>query len=646
MITVLIRIYRNSWLARNQSKFGMIAIMAVCIFSRGSHIAWDGLYQTHPDERYINLVATSIEFFGDGTDGYGPGPKLNPFYWPEHRTTSGIEIPRGEPRLFAYGHAPLYLRVLVAKSLSFVGKVLEDIDNFIIGCLFLTRGNLEILQMVLVGRYMSVFADCIALMAVYYIGEKLQGKFVGIMSAGLFAVSVQFIQQAHFGTFDSMLTAAVTIVLFILVTYVGSQRLWHLNLAGCAIGLAVGIKATAVLLVLPAFTAVLCCELVRVNSVKRSEARRVYELWIVPSLCALGVFILCNPYAVIEWQEYLRNIALQSYMVRGLVDWPFVLQYKNTQPYIYHIIEQGRWTLGWPLTIVMYAGTLALAIKIGLRLPLRKADYGSAQRLVLVIWVVCYFGLIAGLQVKYPRYMLPVIPIQIVFASILLVDIIKKFEIYGWALLVIVVGSATIYAIGYVNMHDKPHPWIVASNWIYANSNMEDSILIEKWDHPLPIPQVRDAGKLIFREEYDTVALDLASMPDTENKLRSIVKKLAKSNYIIVASNRNYGPVLSNPELFRYTVKYYQGLFDGTLGYSLVLAETRYPNFAGISLRGDPISSVGVKLKDNLRHYEYSHSSVASDESFTVYDHPLVLVFYNESKLAYGEMMEVIVGKQ
>ena len=99
----------------------MIAIMAVCIFSRGSHIAWDGLYQTHPDERYINLVATSIEFFGDGTDGYGPGPKLNPFYWPEHRTTSGIEIPRGEPRLFAYGHAPLYLRVLVAKSLSFVG---------------------------------------------------------------------------------------------------------------------------------------------------------------------------------------------------------------------------------------------------------------------------------------------------------------------------------------------------------------------------------------------------------------------------------------------------------------------------------------------------------------------------------------------
>ena len=131
MIKILIRSYRSSWLSNNLKKLGMIAVVAVCILSRGSHVAWDGLHQTHPDERYINLVATSIEFFGTTNDGYDAGSSLNPFYWPDSKTTSGIEIPRGEPRLFAYGHAPLYLRVIVAKSLAYFGFIKKYIlHNF------------------------------------------------------------------------------------------------------------------------------------------------------------------------------------------------------------------------------------------------------------------------------------------------------------------------------------------------------------------------------------------------------------------------------------------------------------------------------------------------------------------------------------
>ncbi|HCU80308.1 MAG TPA: hypothetical protein DGN60_03985 [Chloroflexi bacterium] len=646
MIKAYFRGYSVSRIVGNQNKLGIIAIIAFCVVCRGSHITWDDLLQTHPDERYINLVATSIEFFGTSSDANDSESRLNPFYWPDTKTTRGIEIPRGEPRLFAYGHAPLYLRVAVAKGLSFVGKFLGTIDDYVLRHLFLSGDSLEILQMVVVGRYLSVLADCITLLIVYFIAKKLEGQLVGLISAGLFAASVQFIQQAHYGTFDSLLTTAVTAVLWVLVLYLESGKVRYLNIAGGAIGLAVGIKATALLLVIPAFTAILCYEFVRAEDVKLRVVRKILELLIVPGLYALVVFIVCNPYAVIEWKEYLSNIALQSYMVRGLVDWPFILQYKNTTPYIYHIIEQGRWTIGWPLTIFMYAGTTVLGKQVISRFPLKKTGYDVAQRLVLLIWVLSYFMLIGGLYVKYPRYMLPIIPIQIIFAAILLVRILKVSITYGLPVILVVVSTTAVYAIEYVRMYDQPHPWIVASNWMYRNVDIGDTVLIEKWDHPLPMPQVRQLDKLVFIEGFDTVALNLAELPDTEQKFAPIVEDIVQADYIIVASNRNYGPVYGNSELFPYSVKYYQGLFDGTLGYSLELAETRHPSFFGISLRGDPIGSAGINLRDDKKHYDHMHRSVVADESFTVYDHPLVLVFYNESKLGYDHMMDVIVGKQ
>ena len=70
MRKIRIRSVSSGWFAHNQNKLGMIVVFAVCILSSGCHIAWDGLHQPHPDERYINLVATSIEFFGKTNGEY------------------------------------------------------------------------------------------------------------------------------------------------------------------------------------------------------------------------------------------------------------------------------------------------------------------------------------------------------------------------------------------------------------------------------------------------------------------------------------------------------------------------------------------------------------------------------------------------
>ena len=112
--------------------------------------------------------------------------------------------------------------------------------------------------------------------------------------------------------------------------------------------------------------------------------------------------------------------------------------------------------------------------------------------------------------------------------------------------------------------------------------------------------------------------------------------------YIILASNRNYGPVYKNLSLFPYSTRYYSSLFDGTLGYKLVFGETRYPTVAGRSMRGDPIMSLGIDFAESEIYGDVLHRSSVSDESFTVYDHPLVLIFYNESRLSFDELMDVV----
>jgi len=609
---------------------------------RGSHIDWDGLHHTHPDERYINLVGTSIEFHDEDSRGIIDLSNLNPFVWPNNRTTVGIEIPQGESRLFAYGHFPLYITVGIAKILEYMGGyVTEQFDSEVVNHLLQVGNRLEIDQITLVSRWVSVAADCLTLVLVYLIGRKMYGGWCGLLAAGLFAVSVQFIQQARFGTFDALLATSVVVALWALIVYIESGKAKHLYFAGICIGLSVGVKATAVLLAVPALAAVVCSQILWAHD-RKGIWRNIFGYWLMPIVYAALAFGISSPYAIIEWQEYVDNIILQSYMARGLLEWPFVLQYRGSVPYVYQIIEQGRWTLGWPLTVTIYCGTGFAAIKVLSEMRTKPISCREAHKLVVLSWVLSYFVLIGGLYVKYPRYMLPILPLQIVYAASLLIWIAKKNIAGGFTLIFLVLGTTGIYAVGFMDMYEKPHPWITASEWIYANADRGSNMLVEKWDHPLPLRADKYKGESLYYDSFEARTLELVDLPDTRDKLKSIMREVENGDYIILASNRNYGPVYKNLSLFPYSTRYYSSLFDGTLGYKLVFGETRYPMVAGRSLRGDPIMSLGIDFAESEIYGDVLHRSSVSDESFTVYDHPLVLIFYNESRLSFDELMDVV----
>jgi len=194
-----------------------------------------------------------------------------------------------------------------------------------------------------------------------------------------------------------------------------------------------------------------------------------------------------------------------------------------------------------------------------------------------------------------------------------------------------------------VNLYRSDHPWNVASRWIYANVTEETLIASEQWDDSLPTTMVVD-GKLRRRNEYESDQLTWLTGPDeldAEVKLERNLDLLEQAEYVTVMSNRIYGVLPRLPQRYPLSSQVHQHLFDGTLGYQPVFANVRTPNLMGFHLKPDafiwPDLQPPALVQDYLAGLQ-GFDGGRFDESFTVYDQPLVIVFQNVERKTAGEM--------
>ncbi|MBI4096901.1 MAG: hypothetical protein HY428_00605, partial [Candidatus Levybacteria bacterium] len=131
-------------------------------------------------------------------------------------------------------------------------------------------------------------------------------------------------------------------------------------------------------------------------------------------------------------------------------------------------------------------------------------------------------------------------------------------------------------------------------------------LAIEHWDDSLP---------MWGQENFHMTTLPLYD-PDTPEKWMSINKQLQQADFIIIASNRLYTPLmkltqcqtLPHDRCYVQTVQYYKDLFSGKLGYKKVAEFTSYPTL-------------------EIRNWKLEIQDFGADESFTVYDHPKIMIF-------------------
>ena len=183
-----------------------------------------------------------------------------------------------------------------------------------------------------------------------------------------------------------------------------------------------------------------------------------------------------------------------------------------------------------------------------------------------------------------------------------------------------VLGYSFIYALGWVQLYLQPHPYRVASEWIFENIPAGSVLAGPHWDDRLPISLPgKDAARTYVMEEKD-VELPFYER-DTKDKLNLLLRRMAKADYIIFPTARISDSIPRVPEEYPYTTALLQLLWAEKLGFTLEKTVKDRPSFLGFAFNDD-----------------------LADESFSVYDHPKVVIFKNVERLSEGAMADRILN--
>ena len=117
---------------------------------------------------------------------------------------------------------------------------------------------------------------------------------------------------------------------------------------------------------------------------------------------------------------------------------------------------------------------------------------------------------------------------------------------------------------------------------------------------------------------YQGVELFLAAEDDA-TKLETLINGLDEADYLTISSNRFYDSLSRLPMRFPLTMRYYDALFSGELGFEL--ERTFQSTFTWGSLTVSDQVLPTYDVPDWLNEFE-------AEEAFHVYDHPVVFVFH------------------
>ena len=664
-------------------------ILLVAAVFRFSGIDWDDYHHYHPDERYITWVATTIEWPTDWQTAFSPNESsFNPFYWSPTAESEGIEVLQDQPRDFAYGHVPLYLGVLATRLAERLGPSLAPLfpDDWLFTRDILNQAGLvEFRHLTAVSRLLTAIFDLGTIWLVFLLGRQIFSPQVGLLAAAFLAVNVMHIQLAHFFISDPYQTCFTVAALLFLIKAVGHREnrenrektektektdnrppiTVYWLLASVCVGLAVGSKFSAILLVFPLMLAA------------RFMGKR-WDFWLGTAVFTAALtFFLTNPFAVLDlscevmtpplqigpigvpaldWGScYLENIATQNSMVQGEGNIPFTRQYSGTLPYLYFIEMQLRWGMGWLLGMLAFGGfgwaiwQQLRRLEIGGLSPrdwrLKATNLQSpTSNLLLLAWAVPLFFTTGGFFVKFMRYLQPLTPFLMLWAAAWLFSWRGKW--LKWGVGTAVLLTTTLYAISFSNIYPQPHPWVAASEWIFRHAEPGSLILSEQWDDSLPSSMPVD-GKIRRRSEYPNAELTwLTGTTGNDNveKLAANLELLAEADYVTILTNRVYGTVPRLPDLYPISSKYHELLFSGALGYEPVYVVGRFPTLFGLQLRPDTFGWPNLAPPPMVEAYFAAVPGVnwgRADESFIVYDQPLTIIFENVERKTAVELQSL-----
>jgi hypothetical protein len=245
-------------------------------------------------------------------------------------------------------------------------------------------------------------ALCLAgVAAVYGVGRRLWGAAEGLAGAAILAFAFLPVAYSRFALTDVAAFAPVAIALYAIVRVPeGGRR--DLVLAGGAIGLAVGFKYTAGLLVVPLAVAV----------AQRGGSRRDAVRDLGVAVAVMGVaFLVTTPYFLLDLHAALYELKVQF----RAADMPKLGQARHG-PVVFYL-HSLTWGFGW---------APSAAALVGLAWEARRAP---RRALLLGLFPILLFAYICTADRYFARWLMPAYPALALLAGLALARLTARLPV-------------------------------------------------------------------------------------------------------------------------------------------------------------------------------------------------------------------------
>lgn len=358
---------------------------------------------------------------------------------------------------------------------------------------------------------------------------------------------------------------------------------------------------------------------------------------VICAFAALLIFRVGQPYAFKGLfglnPKWLDDIKFISQLISGEIDYPPSHQWTGRAAYLFPLYNMFMYGMGIPFAAAAWAGFL-----VGVYEILR---YRRWNHVLLMLWIGGFFLYQAQQFVLVIRYYLPIYPFLAIYAGFFVYwlwehamrvrgqwsrlispDLNRAGNVTTiWnvgarivvaALVILIAGYTAFWAAAFTSIYTRPVSRIVASDWLKANVPEGAAIANEHWDDPLPF-----GGYDGLKSSSDGLMQNYGE--DDPSKRTDLQSWLDEADYIVLSSNRLYGSIPRLPRRYPLTTKYYEWLFSGQLGFDKIQEFTSYPQLFGIVINDD-----------------------SSDEAFTVYDHPKVLVYKKSDRYSSANTAKLL----
>lgn len=583
-----------------------LLILGLAAFFRLYGVNWDQNQHLHPDERFLTMVTGAIEW-------------PNNIYEYLDANNSHLNPKNKGFGFFVYGTFPVFLTKYAAEIFN-----LADYNGI-----------------TLVGRKLSAIFDLATVILVFLIAKQIlyatkdqkltTNDLLPHLAMFFYAALVSPIQLSHFYAVDTYLIFFITLSFYLLINILHSN-FYILNFVflGLSLGLAASSKISAVLFLPIVGLAVL------ILFIRNKFSLKILYYSVLIAVTCMLTFRFFQPYAF--QNPAVFNFSINANFLESLktlksfdgpqTSFPPALQWIPTIPYLYPLIHLSIWGVGIPFSVLTLI-SFYFARKF-------KSKYKNLPLLLLILWIILLFTYQAGQFAKALRYLAPVLPFVALLVAFNLARIKKIF-------LITVIMVVLIYPLSFLAIYNKPHSRVIASNWIYENIPPRSKLAVEHWDDglPLTLDSVRNNGL------YTYISLPLYN-PDEPQKWNEIIPLLSQSDYIVLTSNRLWRSLSAIPKRFPQTAKYYRSLFDGSLGFKQIAVFSSYPCLIPKKLDLNNVNmektdlTPPVLLLTQTPYCLLALNDDGAEESFTVYDHPKVIVFQKTPDFSPSKFMAEI----